>query len=288
MKNIHFIINPAAGTDGPILSTINDVFHDCGIEWEVSVSRRAGEVYELAEKYRHKADIIAVYGGDGSIVEAARALYRHKTPLAIIPGGTANVMAKELKIPVDPKKAIQLLVEGNYTIRAIDMGVVNDTPFLIRVNMGLLADMVTQASDELKERFGQWAYGLAAFKEKDREPLALRLLIDGEPVNANGVALTITNAGNVGRTGFSFHPDISVTDGYLDVLLLDKADIASLLQLTGSIILQRDSPGLKHWRARKVEVHLGQTTSYLRDDTADEDRDLRIEVSPAALNVVLP
>jgi diacylglycerol kinase (ATP) len=288
VKKIHFIINPAAGTDEPILSIINDVLRETEIEWEVSVSRRVGEVFELVGKHRKNVDIIAVYGGDGSIVEAARALHRHETPLAIIPGGTANVMAKELRLPLQAAEAIRLLVDGRYVIRPIDMGLVNDIPFLIRVNMGLLADMVTEASDELKDRFGQWAYGLTAFKHKDRDPMAFRLLIDGKAVAASGVALTITNAGNVGKTGFSFLPDISVADGYLDILLLDKADIASLLKLTGNIVLQRDSPGLKHWRAKEVDIHLGLETRYLCDDTASEGRDLHIQISPASLNVLIP
>ena len=246
MKKVHFIINPAAGTDEPILSIINTVLTDFKLEWEVSVSRKPGEVYELARKNRDKADIIAVYGGDGSVVEAARALHLHRTALAIIPGGTANVMAKELKLSMESAEAVKLLAGGQYTIRTIDMGLLNGEPFLLRVNMGLMADMVTEASDEMKERYGQWAYGLAAFQNKDREALEFELVVDGMPVSLAGVALTVTNAGNVGKMGFSFYKDISVSDGFLDLLLLDKADIASLLEVTGSILLKRDPAALQH------------------------------------------
>ena len=288
MKKVHFIINPAAGADEPILSIINEVLTDLKLEWEVSVSRKPGEVYDLARKSRDKADIIAVYGGDGSVVDAARALHLHRTALAIIPGGTANVMAKELRLPPQSADAVRLLADGKYTIRTIDMGLLNGEPFLLRVNMGLMADMVTEASDEMKERYGQWAYGLAAFQNKDREALAFELVVDGMPISLEGVALTITNAGNVGKTGFSFYKNISVSDGYLDIILLDKADIASLLEVTGSILLKRDPAALQHWQAREVDVRLGQETPYLRDDFAGSGRNLHIVVSPGSLNVVIP
>ncbi len=60
-------------------------------------------------------------------------------------------------------------------IKQIDMGLVNGDPFLIRVNLGILADMITETSDEMKDRWGQWAYGITAFQAMHHEPVTYQL-----------------------------------------------------------------------------------------------------------------
>src|SRR5450432_3256127 len=143
MKKIHIIINPAAGADEPILSYLNRVFNGTDIVWDISVTHKEGEVFTVAKQLIGKVDLIAVYGGDGSVMEAARALHMSDMTLAIIPGGTANVMAKELDIPLDSIEAIRLLTCEDHIVKKIDMGLVNGYPFLIRVNLGVLSDMIT-------------------------------------------------------------------------------------------------------------------------------------------------
>lgn len=253
------------------------------------MAKKEGDVYALAKEMAARGDVavLAVCGGDGTVMEAARALYRTNTALAIIPGGTANVMAKELNIPLEVDAALELLRSGN-TVRSIDMGLVNDCPFLIRVNMGLFSDMITETDPALKEKWGQLAYGLTAFQTLGRDAVTFELTIDGRSFEQEAVALTVTNAGNVGRAGYSFLPDISVDDGLLDVIALDKADVGSLLRVTGSILLQKDSSVLKHWKARSVSVRLPPGSSWLCDDKEENATDLSIKVAPAALRVVVP
>jgi len=167
---IHIIINPAAGSPEPILTYLNQLLSPTGVDWKVTVTRQPGEVYSIARQMVEQASLVeqaspgvlAIYGGDGSVMEAASALHGSAVPLAILPGGTANVMAKELEIPMDTPEAIRVLLCSEAHIKKIDMGLVNGDPFLIRVNLGILADMITETSDEMKDRWGQWAYGITA------------------------------------------------------------------------------------------------------------------------------
>jgi YegS/Rv2252/BmrU family lipid kinase len=287
-RKLSIIANPAAGGYESALAVVAPIFSDAGFECAIHLSRNPGDVYTLTKEMAPASQLIAVYGGDGSVMEAARALHGSATTLAILPGGTANVMAKELGIPLDFETAARLLVSPDAVVRKIDMGIVNDVPFLIRVNLGLLADMITATAPEMKERWGQLAYGLTAFQQLDKANSRFQLLIDGAPVTLEAMALTVTNAGNVGRKGYSFLPGISVTDGLLDVIALDRSDIMALLKVTGSILLQKDSTILKHWQAKEVSILMEEESSWLCDDTEGRATRLDIRVSPASLRLLTP
>jgi diacylglycerol kinase (ATP) len=284
-KKIDIIINPAAENKEPILSVLNKVFCETDADWHVHVTKAAGEAFSITKSLREQTDLIAVFGGDGTVMEVAQALHGSNTPMAILPGGTANVVAKELQIPLITEEAIRLTTD-NYKITEIDMGLVNGTPFLIRVNLGILADMVTEASPEMKETWGQLAYGITAFSIMQQDAKTFRLILDGEEQEQEAVALTVTNVGNIGRKGYAFLPGISITDGLLDVIALDKADFASVLKVTGSMLFQTESTVLKHWKVKEVIIKMEKEETFLCDDVTNSASELRIQVSPKSLKVL--
>jgi diacylglycerol kinase (ATP) len=287
-KNIHIIVNPVSGAERPILSYLNTVLLGTGIYWDITVSTPFREAFDIARGLIGKTDLVVVYGGDGSIAEVARALYSSDTPMAIIPGGTANVMSKELGIPQDAVDAIKLIAGGNTKIIDIDMAIANDTPFLLRVNLGIMADMILQTNRELKQSFGQLAYGISAIQTiVQSEPMQFKLLIDGQEFNEEGVALTITNAGNIGISDFTFLPDINVTDGYLDVILMNNTDLSSLLRVAGTMLFQTESEVLKHWRCKQATVTMQQPTPYVCDDSEQLAHHIDMQIMPAALKVLV-
>jgi diacylglycerol kinase (ATP) len=288
-KNIHFILNPAAGSDEPILSHINSVLDKSGINWDISITKKAGDAAKMARELLGKTDLIAVYGGDGSLAEVAGAIYSGETPMAIIPGGTANVVAKELGIPLDTVKALQLLCSGKTTIANMDMGVVNRRPFIIRVNLGIMADMIINADRGLKDTLGQAAYGVTGIKSMlNTKPLDYNLIIDGQKVAEKGVALTVTNCGSLGISGFNLLPGISATDGMLDVVLMNDEDFISVLKIAGSTLFQTGSNVLKHWRCRQVTISLTNPVHYICDDMPRKAKKLNIKILPEALKIIVP
>ncbi|WP_295651598.1 diacylglycerol kinase family protein [uncultured Mucilaginibacter sp.] len=286
-KNVHVIINPATGKTEPVLSFLNDAFK--GIKWEATVITPGLDAFSITKKLIGKTELIVVYGGDGSLSEVAGALCGTDTPMAIIPGGTANVMSKELGIPQDSRDALALIVDGPSKIMTIDMGIANNMPFLLRINLGMMADMVLLADDELKDNLGQMAYGVAALQTwMGAEPIRFGLLIDGEQVIEEGVSLTVTNAGNIGIGHFSFLPDMSVNDGFLDVILLNDADLLSVLRVAGTTLLQTESNVLKHWKCKQVSIFLEKSHSYVFDDCEKHAAEIHINILPGALKVLIP
>jgi diacylglycerol kinase (ATP) len=288
-KHIHFIINPASGKEEPILSYINQVFDNSGTEWDVAITKRGTGAGDIARTLIGKTDLIAVYGGDGCVTEVASALCGTDMPMIIIPGGTANVMAKELGVPIDAKAALEWLKSDEIQISALDMGSMNGHPFLLRINLGIMADMILQTGRKLKDSIGQLAYGVTAIKTlADAQPVTYMIEMDGTMIEETSVSLTITNSGNIGIGDFALQPGISVTDGLLDVILLKDASLTSLLKTAGSTLLQNETDAVKHWQCKEVKISMDQATTFICDDREETAKELSIKVVPASIKMAVP
>lgn len=288
IKNIHFIINPAAAKKEPLLSIINDVFANSDVNWDISITKKGNDIHGIASSLIGKTDLVAIYGGDGCVMELAQVLGKTETAMAIIPAGTANVMAKELGIPLDTKAAIEMLLAPDSRIIKVDMGLINYRPFLIRINMGVMADMVLQADRGLKNHLGQLAYGVTALNSlNEAKPRSYSMTIDGVKIQEEGVSLTVTNSGNIGVNGYKMLPDISVTDGMLDVVLMNEANLLDILRVAGSTFFQTESSVLKHWRCKEVTIHMDAEHRFICDDREMKGQDLQISVVPRALKVMV-
>jgi diacylglycerol kinase (ATP) len=288
-KHIHFIVNPAAGKRQAILPVINRVMNMEPIKWDISVITPRNSAHAIATKLINQTELIVVYGGDGSVCEVAGALRGTSTPMAILAGGTANVMAKELDIPDDPETGLRLILSGQTEVKTIDMGMVNRRPFLLRVNLGIMADMVLQADDALKQQLGQLAYAFTTVKTiATAEPMTYYMTIDGQKVVEQGVSLTVTNCGGMGVGSLELQPGISMTDGLLDVLLLPDNDFTTIMQLAGSTILQDETAAVKHWKCKQITITTTAIQHYICDDCEQTARRITIRVLPGAVNILTP
>jgi diacylglycerol kinase (ATP) len=289
-KRVYVVINPAAGQDRPVLAILNRAFGGADLDWDIGITKAQGDAARLARSACEAGyDTIAALGGDGTVMEVASSLVGRETPLAILPGGTANVMSVELGVPSDLTLATSLIT-GPHEIRAIDVGHLQDRNFLLRVGLGLEAAMVQGAERELKDRVGVLAYGVSAVQAL-REPTLshYQIVLDGEIVEINGVGCVIANVGSVGQGQFSILPDISVDDGLLDVIVFERADLASVLSVATSMI--RGIPaeqGVQRWKAREVTVLADPEQPIQVDGEIIEPGPISVWVEPGALRVIVP
>ena len=127
VKKIHIIINPASGQPQPILNQINDVLYPAAVAWNVSITNQSGDAVRFTRQaLEDGAEVVGAYGGDGTVMEVAQAVQGGEIPMAILPGGTANLMSVELGIPKDLAKAAQIMIDPESQIRCIDMGQVGE------------------------------------------------------------------------------------------------------------------------------------------------------------------
>jgi diacylglycerol kinase (ATP) len=290
-KKIHVIINPAAGIAEPVLTDLNWAFKDAGVEWEALVTKDVGDGARYVQQaIKDKVDIVATYGGDGTVMEVANELKGSNIPMAILPGGTANVMAKELGIPVDLPRAIAMMLSDDHEIREVDIGEAKDQCFLVRLSVGILAAMEENAERETKARMGTLAYALAGL-QAIRDPVVARyeITIDGEKFEAEGVAAFIANSGNLGIQGLSMVHTMSVSDGLLDLLVIQKANLGSLLQMAATAIAGDDPPPvLQHWQGKEISIITDPVQSVTLDGEPWSETPVTARVCDKKLRVIVP
>ena len=160
-KKIHVVINPASGQPQPILNQINDVFYPAGVEWSVSITLNSGDATRFVKQaIAEGVDVVCSYGGDGTVMGVAQAVQGGDIPMAILPGGTANLMSVELGIPKDLTKAAQIAIDPNSEVRRVDMGQTGEQLFMLRVGIGFAGEKVKLADRELKDKWGILAYSI--------------------------------------------------------------------------------------------------------------------------------
>ncbi len=285
------VINPAAGQDQPILKLLNAVFQKHNIDWDISITKARGDGQRLARQAAQQgADLVLVNGGDGTVMECASGLIGTHIPLLVLPGGTANVMAHELGLPFVLKEAITLAVNPHSAIRPVDMGQMGNDFFLLRVGMGLEAAMVEGADRELKDRLGLLAYGISALQALADPPIArYRLELDGAVEETEGLACIVANSGHIGAGGLLLSPKIEISDGLLDVLVITKADLPSLVSLLASVVSGGpELPVLQHWQVRQVRVEADPPQSLQVDGEIITSTPVNIQVVPAAVHILVP
>ena len=115
MKKLIFIVNPISGTQSKelILNLLDEKIDKEKYIWDVVYTKRAGHAIEIAAQAAEmKTDVVVAIGGDGTINEIGRSLVHTETALGIIPCGSGNGLARHLHIPMEPKKALEIINDG--------------------------------------------------------------------------------------------------------------------------------------------------------------------------------
>ena len=197
-QNVQVIINPASGSDEPILNPINDVFAQHDIKWDARVTHAPGDATRLtAEALDAGADLIVSYGGDGTLMEVVNGLMGrdggHSVPLALLPGGTGNGVATELKIPNELRQALQLIIDDPAR-RKLDVGRCDKRYFIQRAFVGLPDDFLPPR--ELKNSIGFMAYPIYAMRFlRERAPVRYHITIDDQEYDEEAILCLVNNVG---------------------------------------------------------------------------------------------
>ena len=290
-KKVHVVINPAAGQPEPILHILNNVFRPAGARWETSITHQAGDATRQArEAAQGGADVVVAYGGDGTVMEVVNGLVDTQVPLGILPGGTGNILSVELGIPQSSEEAARLLVSPEAQIRKVDVARSGDRFFLLRALSGFDARRIQLTTRELREQHGKLAYLIAALKAvPEARAVHYRLTLDGDDVECEGLTCIVANSGNMGVRGLSLVPDIKISDGLLDVIVIHGLDPLSLVSALGNIAdAPLDLDRFHHWQAQEITVASDPPQTVIGDGEAWGETPIQITVLPGALRVVAP
>jgi YegS/Rv2252/BmrU family lipid kinase len=294
-KSVLVILNPSAGSKNPPLRLFNNLFHKANFYWDLVITKERCDGIRSAQKaIKDGYDIVAAYGGDGTVMEVASGLIDVDVPMAILPGGTGNILSIELGIPQNMEEACKLITQPEKSkIRSIDLGVTNDEKvpaFALRAGVGLEAAMLEGTDRELKERYGIFAYIMGATQALHNiKEARYNLLLDGEAVECSGLTCLIANAGYFGVPGLVLDPKVKIDDGLLDVFVLRKMDLIQLFSLAATIVGKNELKDKAfHRQVKSVTIESDPVQSTQADGEMWGESPVEIKVKKGALKVIVP
>ena len=289
-KKISFIINPISGTQGKeqVLKWIDERLDKEKYAQEVVYTERAGHAVEIAsQKAREGVHAVVAIGGDGTINEIARSLVHTQTALGIIPCGSGNGLARHLQIPMEPKKAIDIINEG--LIDVIDYGKINEVPFFCTCGVGF--DAFVSLKFSKAGRRGPLTYLEKTLLESLKyRPETYELEMDGSTLRYKAFLIACGNASQYGNNAY-IAPQATLTDGLLDVTILEPftvLDVPSLsFQLFNKTIDQNSR--IKTFRCQTLRIHRSKPgVVHFDGDPMMMGNNIDVKIIQKGLQVIVP
>lgn len=290
MKKIVFIINPISGTQNKesLVKSFDEVIDKERFSWEVVYTQRAGHAIEIAkEAAQNNVDIVVAVGGDGTINEIARSLIHTNTALAILPFGSGNGLARHLQIPLEARKALQVINNGVEVV--IDYGKINGVPFFCTCGVGFDAFVSLKFAEAGKR--GPLTYVEKTLQESlNYRPETYELETEDGTQKHKAFLIACGNASQYGNNAY-IAPRATITDGLLDVTILKPftvLDVPSLaFQLFNKTIDQNNH--IKTFKCKNLRIRrASEGVVHFDGDPMMTGQDIDVEVISGGLKVIVP
>jgi YegS/Rv2252/BmrU family lipid kinase len=291
MKKVTIIINPVSGTISKqkIPQLVNEVLHSQSFQTEIVYTKHPGHASELTQQALDKdVDYIVAAGGDGTVNEVAKAMVHTSSTLGIIPIGSGNGLARDLGIPMDIRKAIEIIAEGNKL--TIDYGKANNHIFFCTCGVGFDA-IVSEKFSEGKKR-GSISYAKNAITEylKFKPDVYEITLENGTTLKEKAFLITCANASQYGNNAY-IAPLADKRDGLMDIVVLapiNPLDVAPLaIQLFTKQIDHNQR--VSHYRSKKALIKRNQAgLMHVDGEPFHTGMEISLEIIPEGLRVITP
>lgn len=255
--------------------------------YEVKKSRRAPKYARRAAA--QGADVVFVWGGDGTVQRCVDAVAGSDTAVAILPAGTANLRAANLGVPHDLAQAVEVGLHGDR--RRIDTGSVNGERFAVMAGAGFDARMIADADRGIKDRLGRAAYVVTAVKNLRERPVKATVEVDGKRFFRGKVSCVL--AANVGKIlgGVEAFPDAQPDSGRLELGVVTARNPAQWARTFSQLAVGHPgrSPFAKVTHGKKFRIRFDQKVVFELDGGArPASKTLRIKVRPHSVTVCVP
>jgi diacylglycerol kinase (ATP) len=290
IARVLLIVNPASRRGARVRGRALKAFADAGVSCDAMDTEAPGHAAVLAKTHASKYDAVFPLGGDGTLMEVLSALADVGPPVGVLAGGTANVVARTLRIPLNPARAIPLLLAGEEA--KLDLGRLGDgRRFAIGVGVGLDATMMREAPARLKKRFGFMAYVIGGFKAVLRnERFALRLTVDGAVFERRASAVLIANFGAVLNDLIAFGDGIVRDDGMLNACVFSPETLWDAIRILGKMLRKDFSPDpcLFYKSGREFTIETTPPMMAQADGELLPGTPLSVSVEPLAGRLLIP
>jgi diacylglycerol kinase family enzyme len=214
--------------------------------------------------------------------------------MGIVPEGTANLLARNLDLPMDEADAIEVALDGRTrTVDLIEITVDDHEPehFAVMAGVGVDAMIMDETRPELKAKIGSAAYFAAVGKALGRLPITVQVSIDGRrPHRRHTMICLVANVSTL-PGNITLLPDAKPNDGRLDVYVASPHRFTHWIRVFIRLLTRyrRGDDRVDEWQGERVEVRLtGQDSYQLDGDVVGELQSFVAEVRPGALTVCVP
>lgn len=293
-ERIFVVLNPTAGNcDAPtVRQTLVRICDPAGIGCDFYETAGEEDVAARVRQARTQGyRMIVAAGGDGTVSAVASGLVQSDLPLGILPVGTANLLARELKLPLTLQDACRLLINSRH-IRAIDIMRAGDRVFISHVSLGVYSRIYQNTSALARRHFRPLAYFWNALKEIfGKHTWRFHLNIDGRPYHPRASLIMLANVGGIGAGALRWGPDIKPDDGEITVLILRARLLKDYLRLVWHIIRHQHHRSLhiRYLSARRnVEISTRKDLAVRGDGEIVGQSKITIQIIPKALQIIVP
>lgn len=271
-RRVAVVYNPVKGDPEDLKRLVADAAAEHGwhapLFLETSVEDPGFGPAQRAAEDGH--DMVLAAGGDGTVRAVAAALHGTDVALGVIPAGTGNLLARNLKLPLDIPEAVQAAFTGQDT--RIDVctalltrpdGESEELDFVVMAGIGVDAGMIVNTDEDLKKRvkFLAYAVGIAKSLTGGRR-VRLTWRLDGGPARRTRVhSLIVGNCGDLVGS-IPLLPDAVANDGHFDIVSLRPTGLPGWLQIAGQLGLHM---------GRKVRNRLARRDEQVTGGANDSD-----------------
>jgi YegS/Rv2252/BmrU family lipid kinase len=288
---VRIVANPISGLKSRerSLDRFREILEASGVAGELAVTEGPGHATELAAAAcEGDFDAVVAVGGDGTVNEVVNGLSGTRVALATLPTGTANLLARELRIPFDAEGAARTVVSGRR--RLLDAGRADGRRFLMVVGIGWDAHVVELVSSGRRGHLGQHRYLLPiarAILGYEFPPLSVT--VDGVP-HPRPVSLAfVCNTRNYGAF-FNLTPQARPDDGLLDFLLLRNGHPRNYVRWVAAALAGRlpEYRDVDYVKGRRIEIRGERPVPWQADGDPGGQTPLTIEIEEQAVEVLVP
>lgn len=290
IESVLLIANPASRRGARSIRVATRAFARLNVACDVIVTERRGHATELLAARDRDYDAIFALGGDGTAVEIISALSPNGPPVGVLPGGTGNLLARALGIPLNVARAVRTLVHGSEAM--VDLGRLADgTRFVIGAGVGIDASMIAGTSQAWKRRAGVLAYVVAgAAHVLRRRRFMATVTVDGEVVTRTAAVVLVANFGVLLNGLVTLGAGIRRDDGKLDVCIFDPVTTIDVARISYKLLFRdfRPDPAMTYMQGERVTVQTEPALPAQADGELMGSTPFIAVVEPLAARLLVP
>jgi YegS/Rv2252/BmrU family lipid kinase len=267
-------------------------FQDRSWEYEVYETSKDDDLAKVVKDAIDRGfEIMIACGGDGTVAGVASGVAETNIPMAILPAGTGNMLARDLGIPLKFESALEIIT-NQHEIMHMDAIRVKEQIYLLNLGVGLSSGVMERTEREQKRKFGMLAYAWSAVKELvGLKRRSYQVQVDDQVSMIRASEVLVVNSSFIGIHSFpktlAFRPD----DGMLDVVIVRARTLIDLATLLIGVLLGRKAPSSKFLSYKaydKIVIHADRRLTVQADGEVIGQTPLEVKILPGALRVIVP